>query len=132
MVLIAFPCTLLTSTQQLHDKPQLIFYHKRRVVRYNIRMMALTHGLNFFLQRKENMIIHYMQALKNVMSQQIQILKSQDFVTPFWDLSMALISSRMVKSIKPLCLPQSILIQLLPPLITLVIFQTRNILFNTP
>lgn len=42
-------------------------------------MMALTHGLNFFLQRRENMITHYMQAYKLVNI----AWESQDYATAF-------------------------------------------------
>lgn len=40
---------LLTTTEELHDQPQLILDHKRGVVRHNVRVVALAHGLNLFL-----------------------------------------------------------------------------------
>ena len=39
----------LTTTEQLHDQPQLVLYHKGGVVRHNVGVVALTHGLNLFL-----------------------------------------------------------------------------------
>lgn len=39
----------LTTTEQLHDQPQLILNHKRGVVRHNVGVVALAHGLNLFL-----------------------------------------------------------------------------------
>lgn len=43
----------LTATEQLHDQPQLILYHERGVVRHNIGVVALAHGLNLFLREEK-------------------------------------------------------------------------------
>lgn len=42
----------LTSAEKLHDQPQLIFHHEGGVVRHDVGVVALAHGLNLFLRRE--------------------------------------------------------------------------------
>lgn len=39
----------LTTTEQLHHQPQLVLHHKGGIVRHNVWVVALAHGLDLFL-----------------------------------------------------------------------------------
>lgn len=43
---------LLTSTEELHDEPEFILHHEGGVVGDNVGVVALAHGLDFFLLRE--------------------------------------------------------------------------------
>lgn len=56
----------LTTTEQLHDQPQLILYHEGGVVRHDVGVVALAHGLNLFLlEEKKNKTLRLLSFNQN-------------------------------------------------------------------